>query len=140
VPGGGVTGAGVPGTERPDAALAVPRDADRLFHILSAGVWSALAAADLYRPPSLSDEGFVHLSYADQVLGTADRFYPDLPDPVAVEFARAALAAPVIDEDSHGTGQLFPHLYAPVPVAAAVAVHPLVRRSNGGYRWDVDPN
>jgi uncharacterized protein (DUF952 family) len=115
-----------------------PRDPDRLFHILSLPAWSELGADELYRPQSLTHEGFVHLSYVDQVLGTADRFYLDLPDPVAVEFARGRLGAAVLDEDSYGTGQRFPHLYAPVPVAAAVAVHRLVRGGHG-YGWDVDP-
>ncbi len=118
----------------------MPRDPERLFHIVSSTVWSALPSTGLYRPQSLTDDGFVHLSYADQVLSTADRFYLDLPDPVAVEFARADLGAPVIDEDSYGAGQAFPHLYAPVPVAAAVAVHPLIRTAPGGYRWDVSPD
>ena len=77
----------------------------RLFHIVSSAVWSALTPAGDYRPASLADEGFVHLSYADQVLGTANRFYRDLADPVAVEFARAALGATVVDEDSYGPGQ-----------------------------------
>ena len=121
------------------ARAAVPRDPDRLFHILSSSTWAALGADDAYRPASLAAEGFVHLSYADQVLGTANRFYLELPEPVVVEFARAALGAPVIDEDSYGTGQCFPHVYAPVPVAAAVAVHPLVR-SGDGYGWDIEPN
>lgn len=114
----------------------MPRDPDRLFHIVGSHVWSALGAHDLYRPRSLTDEGFVHLSYADQVLGTADRFYRDLPDPVAVEFARSGLGAPVVDEDSYGAGRRFPHVYGPLPVAAAVAVHPLAR-GDGGYGWDV---
>lgn len=114
------------------------RDPERLFHIVSLPEWGALGPDDHYRPQSLTDEGFVHLSYADQVLGTANRFYLDLPDPVAVEFARGALGAPVIDEDSYGTGQQFPHLYASVPVGAAVAVHPLIRSAHGGYRWDVN--
>ena len=111
------------------------RDPDRLFHIVGSDVWSALGADDHYRPDSLTDEGFVHLSYGDQVLGTADRFYRDLGGPIAVEFVRSELGAPVIEEDSYGTGQRFPHLYGPLPVAAAVARHPLVL-GGGGYGWE----
>lgn len=118
----------------------MPRDPDRLFHIVGSSVWSGAASSGVYRPQSLIDEGFVHLSYADQVLGTANRFYRDLGDAVAVEFDRSALGAPVIDEDSDGTGQRFPHLYAPVPVAAAVTVHPLLPSVQGGYWWDVTPD
>jgi uncharacterized protein (DUF952 family) len=117
----------------------VARDPDRLFHILGAETWSAYAADDVYRPESLASEGFVHLSYADQVLGTAERFYRDLASPVAVEFPRSGLGAPVIDEDTYGSGQAFPHLYGPVPVGAAVAVHPLSRSASGEYRWVLDP-
>jgi uncharacterized protein (DUF952 family) len=116
-----------------------PRDPNRLFHIIGSEVWAGLGPSDHYRPASLVEEGFVHLSYADQVVGTADRFYRDLADAVVVEFDRAALGAAVIDEDSYGSGQRFPHLYAPVPVAAAVAIHPLSRGADGRYRWDVSP-
>jgi uncharacterized protein (DUF952 family) len=116
-----------------------PRDPNRLFHIISSEVWATLGSSADYRPGSLAAEGFVHLSYADQVVGTADRFYRDLADPIVVEFDRAALGAEVIDEDSYGSGQRFPHLYAPVPIAAAVAVHPLSRGADGRYRWDVNP-
>jgi uncharacterized protein (DUF952 family) len=116
-----------------------PRDPNRLFHIIGSEVWAALGPSDHYRPGSLAVEGFVHLSYADQVIGTADRFYRDLADPVVVEFDRAALGAKVIDEDSYGSGQRFPHLYAPVPVAAAVAIHPLSRGADGKHRWDPSP-
>ena len=116
------------------------RDPNRLFHIVGAEVWAEIGASEEYRPQSLADEGFVHLSYGDQVLGTADRFYRDLADPVAVEFDRRALGAAVIDEDSYGSGQRFPHLYAPVPVAAAVAIHPLRPGADGPYEWDVDPD
>ena len=115
------------------------RDPDRLFHIVSRDVWSSAATEGWYRPDSLSAEGFVHLSYTEQVLGVADRFYRDLPDPVVVEFGRAALAATgadVRDEDTYGSGQRFPHLYGPLPTAAAVAAYPLVRTA-AGFGWEL---
>ena len=113
------------------------RNRERVFHIVGGDVWSALRPDGVYEPESLTREGFVHLSYADQVLATADRFYRDLAKPVVVELTRSALPGPVVDEDSAGSGQEFPHLYGAVPAAAAVAIHPLVRTTHGGFCWDV---
>ena len=116
------------------------RDVDRLFHIVARAEWDAASADGWYRPPSLTTENFVHLSYADQVLGVANAFYRDLPDPVVVEFRRAdlgaTLGAVIVDEDTYGSGQEFPHLYGPLPTSAALAVQPL-DRAGEDFVWTV---
>ena len=45
-----------------------------LFHLVEAGGWPA---SGLYQPDSLASQGFVHLSYAEQVEDSANRFYAD---------------------------------------------------------------
>jgi len=68
-------------------------------------------------------EGFVHFSFAEQLDGTRAAHYADLADDelVLLELDAAALELPVIVEP--GRGELFPHLFAPLPVADVV-VHP----------------
>ena len=92
-----------------------------LFHIVPRATWSAIG--DEYRPDSLLSEGFVHCSYADQVAGTLARFYRDVPDLVVLELDPARIPAELKVEDTYGTGTAFPHVYGPIPVTAAVAVH-----------------
>jgi uncharacterized protein (DUF952 family) len=103
-----------------------------LFHIVATDAWPA---SGLYRPASLAADGFVHLSFADQVERVANAIYRDVPDLVVVELDPTALDADIRLEDSYGEGVAFPHAYGPLPVAAAVAVHPLVRAADGGWTF-----
>jgi uncharacterized protein (DUF952 family)/lysophospholipase L1-like esterase len=105
-----------------------------VFHIVAPADWPTSGA---YRPPSLDDEGFVHLSFADQVAGSANRHYPDADALLAVELDPSALAAEVRVEDSYGGGVAFPHAYGPVPVSAAVALHPLDRDADGCWSFAI---
>jgi uncharacterized protein (DUF952 family) len=103
-----------------------------IFHIVAPGDWPASGE---YRPPSLASEGFVHFSFADQVAGPANAYYRDAPELVVVEVDPAALHAEIRVEDSYGAGVAYPHVYGPVPVAAAVAVHPLQRAADGSWQF-----
>ena len=100
---------------------------DHLFHIVERGTWALAESAGEYRPESLQAEGFVHFSFAGQVAATANRYYLDADK----------LGAPVVVEDSNGTGEEFPHLYAPVPASAAVAIHDLPKGTDGRYLFEL---
>lgn len=111
----------------------------RLFHLIAASEWSAVhsAGAD-YAPPSLAAEGFVHFSFADQVAGTANRYYRAVPDLIVLEVDPDRLASPVQVEDSRGSGIAFPHVYSAIPLGSVVAVHPISRSSDGDYLFSPD--
>ena len=67
-------------------------------------------------------DGFVHLSWGDQVAGTIQRHYagePSLTFLVLDEGSLPAGALRVEDTTGHGA---FPHLYATLPAAAVVRV------------------
>jgi uncharacterized protein (DUF952 family)/lysophospholipase L1-like esterase len=106
-----------------------------LFHLLAPGQWPATGD---YRPPSLSAEGFVHLSFADQVEGSANRHYAGAAQLEAVQLDPRSVGVPVRVEDSYGSGTAFPHAYGPLPVGAAVAVHPMRRVADGGWLFSRD--
>jgi uncharacterized protein (DUF952 family) len=101
----------------------------RIFHLVPRRTWADAVAAGEYRPPSLATEGFVHFSFAEQVTGTANLLYRDVADLIVVEVDADRLPAQVVVE---GT---FPHVYAPIPVSAAVAVHELRRDNIGDYAF-----
>lgn len=95
--------------------------------------WDAARLAGCYAPESLVSEGFVHLSYRGQVASVANQLYHDRLDLVVVELDSTRLPRDLVVEDSYGTGQSFPHLYAAVPTAAEVAVHDLPRDADGRF-------
>ncbi|MCW2526449.1 MAG: hypothetical protein JWM76_1309 [Pseudonocardiales bacterium] len=106
-----------------------------LFHIVASDDWEAAVGVGSYSPPSLAADGFVHLSHRHQVEPVANSWYADLTGLVVVELDPARLGAEVVEEDSYGKGEEFPHLYAAIPTSAAVAVHPLPRGENGRFSF-----
>jgi uncharacterized protein (DUF952 family) len=105
----------------------------RLFHIVSVADWAAAEAAGTYAPPSLTSEGFIHFSFAQQVAGTANRYYRALDDLQVLEVDSASLDTELRIEDTTGGGVEFPHVYGALPVGAVVVIHPLSRDASGDY-------
>jgi uncharacterized protein (DUF952 family) len=100
-----------------------------LFHLVGRDEWAQTSATQTYRPPSLTTEGFIHLSTASQLLGTARRFFAGRDDLLAVSIDEDRLGAAVRWESADG--ELFPHLYAPLDLSTVVEVIPLPRTNDG---------
>jgi uncharacterized protein (DUF952 family) len=75
-------------------------------------------------------DGFIHLSYADQVAGTLDRHFAGENSLVLAEFDPTALGEALREEASRG-GALFPHLYGALTRDALRQVIRLARGKNG---------
>jgi uncharacterized protein (DUF952 family) len=75
-------------------------------------------------------DGFIHLSTAAQVEGTLRRHFAGVTALCIAAVDVAGLGDKVRWEASSG-GQLYPHLYAPLPLAAVIASGPLTRTADG---------
>ena len=99
-----------------------------LYHIAVPADWAAAQDAGRYttstRGRTLADEGFIHCSFAEQVVATAARFYSDLDEVVLLQIDPDRLTSAVVVEDVVGTGEEFPHVYGPIELAAVVAATP----------------
>ncbi|MGY1692112.1 GNAT family N-acetyltransferase [Geodermatophilus sp. SYSU D01105] len=98
-----------------------------LVHLTEAWAWRAALDRGALRPPSLADDGFVHLSTPEQVHLPAGRLFPGRRDLVLLVVDPARLADPLRWEPGHPQdppGTRFPHLYGPLPTSAVVAVVP----------------
>lgn len=95
---------------------------DHAWKILTAEQKDQLLAdaAFLGTPVDLAD-GYIHLSTSDQVQGTLDKHFGGASGLVIAEVDLAALGDTVKWEVSRG-GALFPHIYAPLPIAAVTGV------------------
>ena len=100
---------------------------DPILHLAIRDEWaSAVAAGGPYDRStigvSLEEEGYIHCSFPDQVVATAERYYAGRDDVVVLVVDPDRLGVPVVVEDLSGSGQAFPHVYGPIPVDAVVAV------------------
>jgi len=75
-------------------------------------------------------DGYIHLSTAEQLPGTAARHFRGQSDLLLISIETSKLAADLKWEPSRG-GALFPHLYGPLDVSAAISVQPLVLSADG---------
>jgi glutathione S-transferase len=110
----------------PADSFAVPGD-QMLFHLALVEDWEVAIHIGHYnistRGLSLAQVGFIHLSWREQVLTTHERFYADLTDVLLLCIDPSLLTAP-LRADSSPSGELFPHLYGPLPVSSVVEVSP----------------
>ncbi len=97
-------------------------DAEALFHLATPGEWDAAQQTGEIRPPSLATEGFVHCSWGRQVAGTVTKHFDGATDLRALRLDPGRLGeVQLVEEDSYGSGQAFPHVYGPIPLAAVLA-------------------
>jgi uncharacterized protein (DUF952 family) len=103
----------------------------QIFKICSVGDW-ATAAANGQFTGSADDrrDGYIHFSTAEQAADTARKYFSNRTDLLLVVFDAAALGNQLKWEPSRG-GALFPHLYASLPAAKALAVLPLRLAADG---------
>ena len=81
-------------------------------------------------------DGFIHFSTAAQVRDTAATHFAGVSDLLIVAVSAADLGAPLRWEPSRG-GDLFPHLYAELPITAVHWVEPLPLDANGRHVFPV---
>jgi uncharacterized protein (DUF952 family) len=96
-----------------------------IYKILPRGVWEAAVAAGYFNgsPVDVAD-GFIHFSTTAQVRETAAKHFAGASDLLLVAVLADTLGDAIKWEPSRG-GDLFPHLYQPLPVTAALWVRPL---------------
>jgi uncharacterized protein (DUF952 family) len=88
------------------------------YKILTAAQWAQFQADGVFHgAPVDLDDGYIHLSAADQLQGTLHKHFAGQSGLVIAEVDLAALGDAVKWEVSRG-GALFPHVYGPLPMAA----------------------
>jgi len=105
----------------------------RIFKIFPRAEWEQAAASGHYEG-SADDrrDGFIHFSTADQLAGTLAKHFAGQDDLLLIAVEAEALGAALRWEAARG-GDLFPHLYAPLPAGAALWVRPLPRDPAGQH-------
>ncbi len=102
-----------------------------VFKICTEALWREAKAAGTFAgaPIDLAD-GYIHFSTAGQVAETARLHFSGIRGLVVLAVEAEALGEALRFEPSRG-GALFPHLYAPLPVAAVRWTKPLPLDADG---------
>jgi uncharacterized protein (DUF952 family) len=109
------------------------RTADTIYKILPAAMWSQAVEAGVFTgSPVDTADGFIHFSTASQVRETAAKHFAGQTGLVLVAIAIELIGRPLKWELSRG-GALFPHLYSPLPVSAALWAVPLPLDDDGRH-------
>jgi uncharacterized protein (DUF952 family) len=108
-----------------------------LFHITDQTTWKAAQAAGVYRPDSLENEGYIHLSGIEQVLWVANQFYRGQSGLVLLGIQVDRLQASLRYDKVPGQGT-FPHLYGPLNLDAVAQVQPFSPGADGQFVLPAD--
>ena len=104
-----------------------------IYKISPRALWREAERLGEFRgaPVDLAD-GFVHFSTAEQVVETAARHFAGQDDLVLAAIDAQALGEALRWEPSRG-GDLFPHLYAPLPLSAVRWTKDLLLGADGRH-------
>jgi uncharacterized protein (DUF952 family) len=93
-----------------------------ILHITSRAAWEQAVDSGEYRSDSLKAEGFIHGCTRAQVPGVVSRFFAGQTDLVVLRIDEARVSAPVRREEARDSTELFPHIYGPLNLHAAIDV------------------
>jgi uncharacterized protein (DUF952 family) len=107
-----------------------------IYKIATAEQWRAAEVTGVFRgaPIDLAD-GYIHFSTGEQVAETLAKHFAGQRELLLVAVDPSLLGPALRWEVSRG-GQLFPHLYALLPVTAALRVDPIRVDDSGEHILD----
>ena len=102
-----------------------------IYKICQRASWSMAEQTGVYAGSEADRrDGFIHFSTAEQLAGTAAKHFARQRDLLLVAVDADALGSALKWEPSRG-GDLFPHLYAALPLAAVRWTRPLPEEVEG---------
>lgn len=109
---------------------------DPIYKLVDRAEWQAARAAGAYDGSAVDHaDGYIHMSTGAQLAETARRHYAGRSELVLVTVDPTRLGAGIKWEASRGGAQ-FPHLYGPLPLAAARSERGLSVDDEGVMRFD----
>lgn len=111
-----------------------------VFKIASEELWrEAEKSGTFVGSPVDLEDGFIHFSTERQVAETARRYYAGKTGLLLIAIDGSKLGDALRFEPSRG-GELFPHLYAPLPLTAVLWKRPMPLGPDGEHVLAFDPD
>lgn len=124
-------------SDRPDLACSDTACPNTAYKVLTGEQMATLERDGSFAgaPVDLED-GYIHLSTADQLTATVDKHFAGQSDLHVAAVDLGSFGESLKWEESRG-GQLFPHLYGPLLLETVIAYSPLDRGEDGTVRLPV---
>ena len=109
-----------------------------VYKIVSADLWRAAEDSGVFAGAGIDlHDGFIHLSTGAQARRTAQLYFAGRDNLVLVAADGASLGDALKYEPSRD-GDLFPHLYGPLPLTAVLSARPLPVGTDGNHIFPED--
>ena len=109
---------------------------DPIYKLADRKAWAEARASGAYEGSAVDRaDGYIHMSTAAQLAETARRHYAGRDRLVLAAIDPTALGEGLRWEASRG-GDLFPHLYGPLPLSAALSERALSVAGDGTMTFD----
>jgi uncharacterized protein (DUF952 family) len=95
-----------------------------VYHFADPLAWKDAQRSGAYSPEGLRSEGFIHAATREQIAGVVDRHLRGHGPRVQLTLDVAALGDVLQWEWSNASGDLYPHVFGPIPLSAVVASAP----------------
>ena len=106
-----------------------------LYKVLPAVIWRSAEAEGLFRGAGIDlQDGFIHLSGADQVVETVTKHFVGQRGLLLITIDGEKLGPSLRWEPSRG-GELFPHVYGAISMEAVEKVDPLPLGDDGTHQF-----
>lgn len=103
-----------------------------IYRIAEASDWTHAQQTGEFASADLHAEGFIHCSDKHQILRTAAKYYAGKKSLMLLEIDETKVMSNLRREDTTGRGEIFPHVYAPIPLTA-IARHIDFREIEGAF-------
>ena len=109
-----------------------------VYKIIAADTWQAATASGAFIGAGIDlNDGYIHLSTGAQARRTAELYFKGQDNLVLVAVDGSSLGAALKYEPSRG-GDLFPHVYGPLPLTAVLSMRPLPLAPDGNHVFPED--
>jgi len=109
-----------------------------IYKIIAADLWKAAEGDGVFTGTGVDlKDGFIHLSTGRQARRTARLYFQGQEGLVLVAVDDASLGDALKYEPSRD-GDLFPHVYGPLPMTAVLSVRPLPLGADGNHVFPED--
>ena len=109
-----------------------------VYKIIAADAWQAATASGAFIGAGIDlNDGYIHLSTGAQARRTAELYFKGQDNLVLVAVDGSSLGAALKYEPSRG-GDLFPHVYGPLPLTAVLSLRPLPLAPDGNHVFPED--
>lgn len=110
-----------------------------IYKIVPASLWQVAKENGIFEGAAIDlSDGFIHFSTATQAKETAARHFAGQTDLLLVAVDGDTLGEKLVFEPSRG-GDLFPHLYAALPLSAVLWEKPLPLGLDGAHQFPEMP-